>query len=212
MYYNCKILITKESVEKMKKTFIGLVILLLIVLSVVLIFKESPSLSEKRAYIMEQEEIHEKDLSHLMILKKSPIKDSEESYEMLKPTLNTLLEKDRHLLNTLLFKDSYFSKEPKTQALDVAAVIFLDEAMDLNDGKEIENNTKKITFQNSEGLYTSGKQITQDEDITYMYHELTFLKENIFYKIKYAYLFDENKKDTFDFIKFLDKNLVPVSK
>lgn len=125
----------------MKKTFIGLVILLLIVLSVVLIFKESPSLSEKRAYIIEQEEIHEKDLSHLMIFKKSPIKGSEESYEMLKPTLNTLLAKDRHLLNTLLFKDSYFFKETKT-ILNVAAIIFLDEAIDLNDGKEIENNTK----------------------------------------------------------------------
>lgn len=43
-----------------------------------------------------------------------------------------------------------------------------------------------------------------------MYHELSFLKENIFYRITGTYILDSSEKDTFNFIKFLEENLVPM--
>jgi len=180
---------------KMKKLPLVLLSLFLISLLGITVFLSDSELEKKSAAIMEQ--ANGKDVSNLLILKDSPVSNVGNRQEVID-----------FGSDTFFYTDKYFFKGSHFQSFGLGATIYLEKINEHHlEEQKSDEYTKKINIRDVDAFYTAGEM---NSEIGLMYHELSFLKDNIYYLITCTYLLDETKEDTFDFIGFLEDNLVPI--
>lgn len=183
----------------MKKVIVITVSIILIGILVVTIYPKDNS-EIKRTSLIEQ--VPNKDISQLLILKDAPTEPYKNDYYI------------QYISDGIYyFKDQYRFNDSSMIGIGITAYILEGENEEqVNQEDNVKEIGEKITFKNVEAYYNISKMPTVQTGIYQVIEQLFFSKDNINYLISTGYYHNEKNKKPIDFLIFLEKNLILVGK